>query len=269
VQVAQLILPKLIKILTALLAVAAAGCIHLNNGLPPSLQLALLRQKGPASGVYHVVERDESLWNIAKTYGVDLQALAEVNNLKPPFTLKPNDKVFVPTATETKKVETTSGVAVEEQTVEDFSGILGWPVKGRIISEFGVREGTQYNGIAIQADEGTPVRAAASGRVGYVGNLGTFGNSVLIDHPNRLVTVYGHLKEIRVENDAEVKRNDIIGTVGTSGRADGPSLYFEVTSRRKHRNPLFFLDQKVAADDNRSRVESRHETDRNGTDSNH
>jgi murein DD-endopeptidase MepM/ murein hydrolase activator NlpD len=134
---------------------------------------------------------------------------------------------------------------MDEPVVEDFSGALAWPVRGKIASEFGVRGGAQHNGIEIQAAEGTSVRAAASGRVGYVGSIPLYGNVVLIEHPNRLVTVYGHLKTIRVQNAAEVKRNDIIGTVGASGRADTPSLYFEVRSRSKPRNPLFFLDQKA------------------------
>jgi lipoprotein NlpD len=258
------------KILAAFMVMVVAGCIHLNTGLPPSLQLPLLRHNSPASGVYHVVERDESLWNIAKTYGVDLQSLAEVNNLKPPYTLKPNDKIFVPGAAEPKKIEVTSTAAVEEQTVEDFSGTLAWPVKGKIISEFGVRGGTEYSGIGIQANEGTPVKAAASGRVGYVGTIQPLGNVVLIEHPNRLVTVYGHLKEISVENDTAVKRNEIIGTVGASGRADVPSLYFEVRSRSKPRNPLFFLDQRYSAEENRSKAESgHHETGQAGSDSEH
>lgn len=237
---------KSVKFLTTLIVAAAIlGCLHLNTGLPPSLKLPLLQHNSPASGVYHVVTRDDSLWNIAKTYGVDLQALAEVNNLKPPYTIKSNDKIFIPEATEIKKVETQSNSTVEEPTVEDFSGALSWPVRGRIVSEFGVRGGTQYNGIGIQAEEGTPVNAAASGKVGYVGTIPFYGNVVLIEHANRLVTVYGHLKEIRVANGAVIKRNEIVGTVGTSGRADVPSLYFEVRSRSKPRNPLFFLDQKT------------------------
>jgi murein DD-endopeptidase MepM/ murein hydrolase activator NlpD len=269
VQGAQSIALKFAGILAALVVTATAGCLHMNAGLPPSLRLPLLRYKSPASGVYHVVERDESLWNIAKTYGVDLQALAEVNNLKPPYTLKPHDKIFVPSATAIKKVETASTPA-EEQTVEDFSGALVWPVKGKIISEFGVRDGTQHNGIEIQADEGWPVRAAAAGRVGYIGVIQPYGNVVLIDHPNRLVTVYGHLKEIRVENNAEVKRDDVIGTVGTSGRADVPCLHFEVRSRSKPRNPLFFLDQKALADAYQLGQEDRRlEKDRKETEAKH
>lgn len=226
-------------------AVTVAGCPHLNTGLPPSLQLPLLQQNSPASGSYHVVARDETLWGIATTYRVDLQALAEVNNLKPPYTLNPGAKLFIPGAAGPKLVERSSPAVMDEPTVEDFSGLLAWPVRGMIVSEFGVRGGTQYNGIGIKAEEGTSVRAAASGRVGYVGSIPLYGNVVLIEHPNRLVTVYGHLKDIRVENSKVVERNEVIGTVGTSGRANAPLLYFEVRSRSKPRNPRFFLDQKA------------------------
>ena len=66
-----------------------------------------------------------------------------------------------------------------------------------------------------------------------------------MEHANRLVTVYAHLKEIRVANDQSVKRGEIIGTVGTSGRVETPSLYFEVRSRSKPRNPLFFLGRRA------------------------
>lgn len=125
--------------------------------------------------------------------------------------------------------------------VEDFRGSLAWPVDGKVISEYGVRGGVQYNGIGIQAREGTPVKAAADGRVGSVKTIGEYGKVVLIEHADRLVTVYAHLKEIRVTNGEQVKRGQIIGTVGTSGRVETPSLHFEVRSRSKPRNPLFFL----------------------------
>jgi murein DD-endopeptidase MepM/ murein hydrolase activator NlpD len=65
------------------------------------------------------------------------------------------------------------------------------------------------------------------------------------EHASRLVTVYAHLKEIRVNSNRTVKRGDIIGTVGTSGRVETPSLYFEVRSRSKPRNPLFFLGRSA------------------------
>jgi lipoprotein NlpD len=223
----------------------ALGCPHYSSGVPPALRLPQLKPNNPVAGVYHKVERNERLSEIAKAYDVDLQHLAEVNNLRPPYSIKADTKVFVPGASQQRPVAVSQKPPTEELRVQDFGGSLAWPVEGKIISEYGVRGGIQYNGIGIQAKEGTPVTATADGRVGRVGTIGEYGKVVLIEHANRLVTVYAHLKEIRVANDQSVKRGEIIGTVGTSGRVETPSLYFEVRSRSKPRNPLFFLGRRA------------------------
>lgn len=232
--------------LAAMLMIMAAlsGCPHYNSGLPPSLRIPALKQDTPATGVFHTVMHQESLSSIAKAYGVDLQVLAEVNNLKPPYVIKADAKIFIPGESEVKKVEPAPVNVQEKPQVKDFSGALAWPVEGKIISEFGVRGGTQYNGITIQAPEGAPVRAAAGGRVGHVGAIPGLGNVVLMEHANRMVTVYAHLKEIKVAAGDTIHAGHVVGAVGTSGRAEGPALYFEVRSKSKPRNPLFFLDRR-------------------------
>lgn len=226
-----------------------SACPHYNSGLPPSLRLPPLKQDSPASGIFHTVMPNESLSGISKAYGVDLQILAEVNNLGPPYAIRANAKIFIPGASDAKKVEPSPTTVHEKPEVKDFSGVLGWPVEGKIISEFGVRGGTQYNGITIQATENTPVKAAAGGRVGHVGNIPGLGNVVLMEHSNRLITVYAHLKDIKVAIGDTLNRGHVVGTVGTSGRAEGPALYFEVRSKRNPRNPLFFLDRKTGANE--------------------
>jgi lipoprotein NlpD len=219
----------------------ALGCPHYNAGVPAALKLPQLKPNNPVPGVYHNVERNERLSDIARAYDVDLQHLAELNNLRPPYSIKADTKVFVPGASQQRPVVVREKPPNKELRVQDFGGILAWPVEGKIISEYGVRGGIQYNGIGIQAKEGTPVKAAADGRVGHVGTIPGYGKVVLMEHANRLVTVYAHLKEIRVADNRSVKRGEIIGTVGTSGRVETPSLYFEVRLRSKPRNPLFFL----------------------------
>lgn len=230
-----------------LLAIGAAGCPHYNSGVPPSLRIPQLRSQVPATGLYHTVVRDETLSGIAKAYKVDLQQLAELNNLKPPYLIRENMKIFVPGASQPKKVEESPTPKVPEQRVEEFTGILSWPLEGTVESEFGVRDGSQHNGITIGAAEGTPVRSAGAGKVGHVASIAGFGNVILIEHANHLITVYAHLKEMRAESGQPVKRGEVIGTVGTSGRVDAPGLYFEVRSRSKPRNPLFFLPRKTEA----------------------
>ncbi|MBI4965861.1 MAG: LysM peptidoglycan-binding domain-containing M23 family metallopeptidase [Desulfomonile tiedjei] len=199
----------------------------------------------PASGLYHPVEANENLSMIAKAYDVNPQHLAEVNNLKPPYDVKAGSKIFVPGASRVKHVRATPDSATPQTDVQAFTGLLSWPVNGKVISEFGVRDKTQHDGIAIQAPEGTPVKAAGDGKVGHVGKMAGYGNVVLIEHPDRLVTVYAHLKAISVNKGTLVKRGQAIGSVGSSGRAAEPSLYFAVTSRSKPRNPLFFLDKRT------------------------
>ncbi len=223
----------------------ASGCPHYNSAAPTALAAPQLKPNIPVAGVYHTVERNEGLPEIAKAYNVDLQHLAEVNNLKPPYSIKADTKIFVPGASQQRPAAVIQKPPTDELRVQDLIGSLAWPVEGKVISEYGFRGGIQYNGIRIQAREGTPVTAAADGQVGRVGTIGKYGKVVLIEHANRLVTVYAHLKEIRVTNGQQVRRGQIIGTVGTSGRVETPSLHFEVRYRSKPRNPLFFLGGKA------------------------
>ena len=149
----------------------ALGCPHYNSGVLTALKLPQLKPNNPVAGVYHTVERNEGLSDIAKVYNVDLQHLAEVNNLRPPYSIKADTKIFVPGASQQRPVAVSQKPPTEELRVQDFGGSLAWPVEGKIISEYGVRGGVQYNGIGIQAKEGTAVTAASDGRVGHVGTI--------------------------------------------------------------------------------------------------
>jgi len=243
IQVTSSRLVKLIPLLT--LAAFTFGCPHVNSGLPPPLRSPLLETNTPAEGLYHTVARNDDLNAIAKAYNVDPQQLAEVNNLKPPYLVTENTKLFIPGVSTTQKTDVSRMPATLPTRIEDFSGLLAWPVEGKIISEFGVRGGVQYNGISIEAADGTPVRCADDGRVGHVGSIPGYGNVVLVEHANRVVTVYAHLKEIKTSTGLTVKKGSVIGTVGSSGRVETPCLYFEVRSRSKPRNPLFFLVRRM------------------------
>lgn len=219
-----------------------------NSALPETPQM---NASVPASGNYHLVGKDENLSKIAKKYGSTVQALAEYNNLKPPFVIREGLRLFVPADGAENRLQKVENTDQATDAIIYDNTKLSWPVKGRIISEFGVREGAQHNGVTIKAPEGTPVVSADSGRVGYVGSIPGFGNVILVehtDHPDKLVTVYAHLKEIRTQKGKKIGRNDVLGTVGTSGRTDVPSLYFEVRSKSKPRNPLFFLDRSAVAE---------------------
>ena len=121
------------------------------------------------------------------------------------------------------------------------SGTLRWPVGGGITSGYGPRGGGFHTGIDIGAGYGTGVGAASAGRVVSAGWSGGYGNCVLIDHGNGLVTRYAHLSQISVHSGQSVGSGQIIGLVGSTGIATGPHLHFEVIVNGQTTNPLNYL----------------------------
>lgn len=109
-------------------------------------------------------------------------------------------------------------------------GRFDWPVRGEVISDYGPKGGGRRNdGIDIGAPAGTPVRAAAAGKVVYSGgDVPGFGVTVLIQHDDGWVTVYGNLQGASVRMQQSVRAGEQIGTVGSSGGAPRPQLHFEV-----------------------------------------
>ncbi len=100
-----------------------------------------------------------------------------------------------------------------------------------------------HRGVDYAAPTGTPVKAAGSGRVRFVGNKGGYGKVVEIDHPNEVRTLYGHLSRFArgLNRGDKVSQGDVIGYVGMTGLATGPHLHYEYLLRGVHKDP-----QKVA-----------------------
>lgn len=116
-----------------------------------------------------------------------------------------------------------------------------WPVKGEILSRYGIQpNGSKNNGIRIAGSENTPVLAAAAGEVTYSGTLKYYGDTIILRHDDHFSTVYTSLKNRSVKVGDRVKRGDKIALLGKNdtGRA---FLTFEIRQVNKPRNPLFFL----------------------------
>jgi murein DD-endopeptidase MepM/ murein hydrolase activator NlpD len=122
-----------------------------------------------------------------------------------------------------------------------------WPVTGRISSIFGLRrffneqERSPHNGLDIAAAEGTPVKAAADGKVIDAGDFFFSGNMIYLDHGQGIISLYAHLSEISVKPGDVVKQGDIIGKVGHTGRVTGPHLHFAVLANQTLIDPVFML----------------------------
>ena len=142
---------------------------------------------------------------------------------------------------------------VQQQTAEvdaaPTMGSMRWPVKGKIISEYGAKpNGLKNEGINIAVPEGTGVRAAESGVVAYAGNeLKGYGNLVLIRHEGGWVTAYAHAKELFVKRGDIVKRGDVIAKAGQTGSVSSPQLHFEGRTGATAMDPLKFLASTTAS----------------------
>jgi murein DD-endopeptidase MepM/ murein hydrolase activator NlpD len=122
-----------------------------------------------------------------------------------------------------------------------------WPAMGWLTSGFGVRSDpftghpASHPGLDISGRTGDPVYATADGRVATAGRTGDYGNLVVVEHAFGLTTRYGHLSKISVTAGTEIKRGDILGYVGSTGRSTSPHLHYEVWANGHPVNPLKLL----------------------------
>lgn len=212
----------------------------------------------------YVVRQGDTLYSIARQHGMEDWQLARINGLSYPFTIykgqrlmlraksgaaaatapllkkdkpkpKPVPKVVV------NKVE--KPATAKSSAVIRFDGKWQWPTRGRLLSGYKPKEPGK-KGIYIGGHIGQPVKAAASGKVVYVGSgLIGYGRLIIIRHNDTLLSTYGHNSELLVEEDEYVKSGRVIAKMGSSGN-DHTGLYFEIRKDGKPVNPLAYLPKK-------------------------
>src|SRR5215217_6560782 len=126
--------------------------------------------------------------------------------------------------------------------IKQGSGQLIWPVNGPITGVFGEqRPGHLHAGVDIAAPEGTPIRAADSGRVALMGWVGGYGNYTCVQHTATMSTCYGHQSRFGTSNGASVSQGQVIGYVGNTGNSFGAHLHFEVRINGSPVDPMGYL----------------------------
>ncbi len=135
---------------------------------------------------------------------------------------------------------TSQGPGASSSSPPSSSGVV-WPVSGPITSPFGMRWGSLHPGIDIGVGMGTPIHAAASGRVITASYSGGYGNLVVVDHGNGLATAYAHQSSMAVTPGQQVSQGQVIGYVGSTGFSTGPHLHFEVRVNGSPVDPMGYL----------------------------
>jgi len=195
----------------------------------------------PVSGVYHTVQGGETLESIARTYKVEPRAILECpyNNLAEPVSLQAGQRLIVPGGT---KPYTPRAVYVYDGPIpadaKTGTGSFGWPTTGWISQRYW----SGHQAVDIAGYRGTPIKAADSGFVIKAGwsDVG-YGNHIIIDHRNGFKTLYAHLESYVVNVGDSVKKGQVIGFMGSTGKSTGPHLHLEIIKDGVRRNPLAYL----------------------------
>src|SRR5438445_11899002 len=243
-------------------ALLSMGCRHSSlttSGTRATKPVPANNLKQP--GVYHEVKQGQTLWSVARAYGVDVRTLARVNYISDTTALYVGQKLYVPGATQqreivslcpcgTETVKSSSSIKALSDILRPVEGAsvaktahtvitaketalervaLIWPVQGEISRGFEQDATRRHDGIDIVAPRGTAIQAAADGEVIFSGwGPGGYGRIIILQHQAAIVTIYAHNHDNLVRLGQRVRQGQPIATVGQSGRATGNHLHFEV-----------------------------------------
>ena len=185
----------------------------------------------PFPGAIHSVKKGDTLESIARKWRVSPEAIVRYrpNRVALGQTLSPGQELVIPGGRLDVNIP---------KPAPSPEAIFAWPLRGRLSQGYSAR----HRAIDIATAWGAPVYAAGEGRVVRAGWLFTgYGFSVIIRHPNGLVTLYSHMTHPAVKVGDWVKRGQPIGLVGSTGNSTGPHVHFEVRKNGVRVNPLPYL----------------------------
>ncbi len=194
-------------------------------------------------GIFVDIYNKDTIYEISKKYGITIEALLYVNNLKNIDQIKNIEKIFVPLAHFSK-----------EEKILFLGSLFRDPLrgKGKLTSSFGTRidpftyKPTFHGGVDIAVQIGTKTYPAMPGKVIFAGYKLDYGYLVIVDHGYGYETYYGHLSQILTSTGLKVGYDNVIALTGNSGKTTGPHLHFEIRYNKKKINPanlIYFLNK--------------------------
>jgi lipoprotein NlpD len=243
------------------ICVVMTGCISSRDFISTEEKFS---ESKKATG-FHIVEKGDTLFSIAWTYGWDYHKLASTNSIDKPYTIYAGQKIDIANPPLYKKSATissagkTSKPKVKQEKLAtpadktpqttpitpSLKAKIGWnwPAKGRVTGVFSIKK-PQNKGIDIAGKKGESVNAAAAGTVVYAGKgLRGYGNLVIIKHDAKFLSAYAHTSRILVREKERIKAGQIIAEIGSTG-TDKVQLHFEIRRNGRPVDPLQFLPNR-------------------------
>ena len=188
-------------------------------------------------GLVYTVQSGDSLNSLSVKYHVSVEEILDANDLTSD-TLARGMSLFIP------------GAKMDTMSLKKAMGeLFVYPITAawRLTSRFGPRKdpftgvASSHTGIDMACPTGTPIRAALSGKVAYVGWSNVFGNYVIINHGNGYQTLYGHMSKTLIKKGQSVDQSTRVGLVGSTGYSTGPHLHFTVYKNGNLVDPMSLL----------------------------
>jgi murein DD-endopeptidase MepM/ murein hydrolase activator NlpD len=198
----------------------------------------------PVDGVWYTVAKGDTVESLAKKYKTTVEKIIGFagNELEEPYTLTAGQQLMLVDGRKQIVVPVNrypmTMVGTAPKGALTGSGRFAWPASGMFSQGFWAG----HSGIDIASRTGVPITAADAGYVRLAGrDTWGYGIQIVIDHGNGYMTRYAHLNSLNVKAGDSVKKGQVIGTMGSTGRSTGPHLHFEVLLNGVPRNPLGFL----------------------------
>ena len=231
--------------------------------------------------VWHYVRKGDTLYSVSFRYGQDYKQVAEWNHIASPYIISPGQRLRVSpplnpdhrmvaaaSSSQSQDLDKQNSVRhevshqvtltrvksrqVEQKSIPPVGSdavvapaypdkiAWNWPVRGKVIQSFSAKQ-PGLKGIDIAGRKGMPVRAAASGRVVYVGEgLASYGRLIIIKHNEKFLSAYAHNQKLLVKEGENVEAGSVIAEMGATG-TDQVKLHFEVRKQGRPVNPLIYL----------------------------
>ncbi len=199
------------------------------------------------------VRKGDSLYKLSQRYGISVQTLAQLNQLKKPYVIQPGQTIFLKplpasnnTVATAENTKTTAKTKVKTQPVSskafNWPKTIKWrrPAKGKVVKKFNRRR-NDAKGIDIAGKQGDAIVASAAGKVVYSGDgLISYGNLIIIKHNRTYLSAYAYNRKLLVKEGDIVKSGQKIAEMGRKDKAN-TRLHFEIRKNGKPVDPLKYL----------------------------
>ena len=214
-----------------------------------SFKFSLSPAKTTPSGVYHTVQKGETLWRISQAYNSSVSTIKNANNLKSDE-IEVNQRLLIPRAKSVRKVPSSAQSAqtkpprpsrapiikpVPKKTIG--APVFSWPLSGKVLST--AEEAEREKKISIEGKPEETITTARAGQVFFTGETKGYSSTLIVDHLDGFYSVYGGDIEITVHKGEILAKNGIIGKMVST--REKPNLFFEIRQGTEPMNPLDYL----------------------------